>query len=111
MIYSIKQQRVYINSYWYTWFREEVVPTPQGPNYQRKDYTVRNAWIKHYFNRGYTYKDITLFLGTLHGFKLGIDMLKKALRQMGLKKRKERTEENMAAILRAVRTELEGSGK
>ena len=79
--------------------------------YVRKDFTVCNNWIKHYFHKGYSYKDITLFLASLHGFRLGIEGLKKALRSLGLRKRERRTEANLGQILTAVRREIDGSGK
>ena len=80
-------------------------PTPA------KDNTVRNNAIKWYFNRGYAYKDITLFLAAMHGIRIGVDRLKAILKKLGLKRRTRHTEESLKDVVTAIQHELDGSGK
>lgn len=81
------------------------------PSQKHYDMTnVRNRWVKYYFNKGFSYKDITLFLATVHGFTLGVSGLKKALKKLGMRRRETATQESLNEVVRCVREEIDGSG-
>ena len=66
---------------------------------------------KMYFNRGFGYKDITIFLGTLHGIHISVIRLKQILKKLRLRRRQPHTEERMQEVLTAINGEIEESGK
>lgn len=71
----------------------------------------RTGLIKAYFKQGYAYKDIVLFLATIHGIKIGIDRLKQILCKLGLRRRQPKNEDTVGPVLEAVRDIMEESGK
>lgn len=73
--------------------------------------TQRTALIKGYFRQGYAYKDIILFLATMHGIKIGVARLRQILATLGLRRRVEMDENRIRDVLEGVRKELEESGE
>lgn len=71
----------------------------------------REVLIKAYFRQGYAYKDIVLFLATMHGIYIGVDRLKRILARLGLRRRNVLDEESARRVLEAVRSEIVESGK
>ena len=67
--------------------------------------------VRAYFKQGYAYRDIVLFLATMHGIKIGVDRLKQILFKLGLRRRQKLNEETVGRVLEAVRSELEESGE
>ena len=70
----------------------------------------REGLIAAYFKQGYSYKDIVLFLATMHGLKLSVSRLRQILFRLGLRRKEQHTMESVNCVLQAVKTELEGSG-
>jgi len=87
----------------------DVVCAPLA-EFQFSEGSSRDGFIAAYFRLGYSYKDIVLFLATLHGMKIGVPRLKQILYRLGLRRRVEHTQETVAAVLQAVQHELEESG-
>ena len=71
----------------------------------------RDVLIRVYINRGYTYKDILLFLASLHGIKLSLSWLKQIIRKLGLKRQQVQTRESLKLVVGRIREEIKQSGK
>ena len=71
----------------------------------------RDVLIKAYFNRGYTYKEILLFLACLHGIKLSLSWLKQIIRRLGLRRQQVQTQESLKLVVRRIKEEIRQSGK
>lgn len=71
----------------------------------------RDTLIKAYFRQGYAYKDIVLFLATMHGINIGLQRLRQILARLGLRRRQVLDEEVAKRVLEAVRKELVESGR
>ena len=61
-------------------------PAPTYPEIVKGSYSTRNELLKAYFSRGYSYKDISIFLLTLHDIVLSVHSLKKIFKKLGLKR-------------------------
>ena len=70
----------------------------------------RDGLISAYFRQGYSYKDIVLFLASIHGFKIGVDRLKQILRRLRLRRREPQNQETVQRVVAAVQKEMEESG-
>lgn len=70
----------------------------------------RDGLISAYFRQGYSYKDIVLFLASIHGLKIGVDRLKQILRRLRLRRREPQNEETVQRVVAAVQKEMEESG-
>ena len=70
----------------------------------------RDGLISAYFRQGYSYKDIVLFLASIHGFKIGVDRLKQILRRLRLRRREPQNQETVQRVVAAVQSEMEESG-
>lgn len=81
------------------------------PPLNQREAAARNVLIKAYFNQGFIYKDIVLFLATLHGIHISVIGLKRVLRRLGLKRRAECNEQNLKEIVAAITEEQQSTGK
>ena len=81
------------------------------PPLNQREAAARNVLIKAYFNQGIIYKDIVLFLATLHGIHISVIGLKRVLRKLGLKRRAEYNEQNLKEIVAAITEEQQSTGK
>lgn len=68
----------------------------------------RDELIERYFQLGFSYKEIILFLISLHGIEISERHLKRILRQRGLGRRTHPSSAN--DVFEAMYKELEGSG-
>ena len=90
----------------------EVVYAPIPPYtniFTHRGHQERTGFIAAYFRQGYSYKDIVLFLATLHGITLSVSGLRKILRRMGLRRNEQLDEERLRGVVEAVRSKIEGS--
>ena len=71
----------------------------------------RDALIRSYFHQGYAYKEIVLFLTTLHGIKIGYEYLRHVVRKLGLRRKKIYDDATLQSVIDAIREECKGSGK
>ena len=70
----------------------------------------RDGLISAYFRQGYSYKDIVIFLASIHGFKISVARLRQILGRLRLRRREARNEETVQRVVAAVRKEVEESG-
>ena len=71
----------------------------------------RDVLIKAYFNQGYTHRDIAMFLSVMHGISIGTEWVKKLVRRLGLRRRRNVYDEDyLKQVLDGIREELKGSG-
>ena len=73
----------------------------------RREAAARNTLIRTYFN----YKDIVLFLATLHGIHISEIGLKRVLQKLGLRRRTEYTEHKVKELVSVIIEEQEHSGE
>ena len=84
-----------------------------------RDLTVRNRtkaassvdkekMLKAYFHRGYPYTAIVSFLEKRHGEQMHVRMLKRKLKELGLKRRVGDFDEDLLREL--IKLEMQGSG-
>ena len=66
--------------------------------------------ITHYFRKGYSYKTILQFLQEHHGFKMSLRTLKTRLKQFGLQRKNNLTNELTRRMKLAIVDELQGPG-
>ena len=76
------------------------------PVYQEN--AERDVFIERYFHLGLKYKEIILFLISVHGVEISIRQLKRILKQRGLVRRGNPSSAN--DVLEAMQCELKGSG-
>ena len=77
----------------------------------RREAAARNTLIRTYFNQGFVYKDIVLFLATLHGIHISEIGLKRVLQKLGLRRRTEYTEHKVKELVSVIIEEQEHSGE
>ena len=70
----------------------------------------RDGLISAYFRQGYSYKDIVIFLASIHGFKISVARLRQILGRLRLRRRETQNEETVQRVVAAVRKEVEESG-
>ena len=58
--------------------------------------------LRSYFNKGYTYKDIKDFMETKHGIFLSEDQLRRKLKALGLKRRRDSVESPLDEVEAAI---------
>ena len=85
--------------------------TPALANRNRVGNNIREALITAYFRQSYSNADILLFLLNVHGIVLSLSHLKRILRRLGLKRRKQITNDTLQQTLDEVQAELNSSGK
>ena len=69
---------------------------------------TREGLIRKYFNLGFPYHEILVFLSKFHGIMLSLRHLKRLLKTMGLRRRCEGSPMN--EVVSAIERELRGSG-
>ena len=67
-----------------------------------EELTSEKEIITEYFNRGFEYRSILLFLQRFHGFTMSVSTLKRRLRRYGLKKRSVTFSEHQIAQMRQI---------
>ena len=67
-----------------------------------EELTSEKEIITEYFNRGFEYRSILLFLQRFHGFTMSVSTLKRRLRRYGLKKRGVTFSEHQIAQMRQI---------
>jgi hypothetical protein len=68
----------------------------------------RESYIQKYFNLGFPYEEILVFLSKFHGIILSLRQLKRLLKTMGLRRRKVCS--SVYEVVSEVERELRGSG-
>ena len=86
-------------------------PMPEYTPAITRTLSARNALIKSYFHQGYAYKDISLFLSTMHGIAIGANYIRVLIRKLGLRRRKPLSDDMLEDVVNAIRMEYRGSGK
>ena len=64
--------------------------------------------VENYFNLGLQYSEILAFLTTIHGIQLSLRQLKRILRSIGVRRRKNHT--TIEEIVDTIEQELNGTG-
>ena len=79
-------------------------------NYKFQSLT-RDGLISAYFKQAYANKEILLFLSTIHGVVLSLAHLKRILRRLGLKRRRQLDNDCLQRTINEIRIELKESGQ
>ena len=85
-------------------------PVPTYREIVKGSYATRNELLKAYFFPGYSYKDISLFLLTLHDIVLSMHSLKKIFKRLGLKRNNTMDREKLISLMRAINKEKSDTG-
>ncbi len=80
----------------------EYIPISESGERSREEY------VQTYFNLGFPYEEILVFLSKFHGIVLSLRQLKRILKAMGLQRRKIRS--SVHTVVSAIESELRGSG-
>ena len=85
-------------------------PAPTYTEIVKGSFATRDELLKAYFSRGYSYKDISLFLLTLHDIVLSVHSLKKIFKKLGLKRNNTMDRDKLISLMRAINEEQSDTG-
>ena len=84
----------------------------RSQNYQKEvmafGYNLSEEVIRYYFNVGYSYNSITIFLNLYHGISISIRTLKRRLKHYSLKRKQIAFNENYVSGI--IEWEIQGPG-